>query len=826
MDLLIQISGVIYLLIQYYFSEVIFNFKEKHLNLLKISIILFFEILMLSIFKILNYQTLWFLALLKFTFILFKNSEIKKISFNYKFDFVNFSIFIVYLCYGYLSLISGFTIDDVLTTYIPRVNQWIQNQSVFINLDFNSYYTPILTYPLAGQFPLLIIKIFRLPDYFYFLISAYMTYQILLSIKKFLKLNEKEYRYTKFLLFLSPIILLLSSSGLTDLYFSYFLINSFYYISSFSKSNNTNYLFLSSVFAIFAINVRYHGLFVLFIVGLIILFSKRIENIYNFSKYTFFNFLILLAPNIIWQYNSGIFKLLSSNIETQLTLGGNNVVNINTELLERIDQGSVIFDFFNSLTYSFINFLFVDIPMLFLIRDVDHPYIWFMKRYGVFSRSAQVPTLGPIIFILSLFSIYFLLKNLSKNNVKNKNMIILTYVFILILISTANFLAALTIFVVGFAVYFLLKKIKYDLNLLEVEMNLNIILFILITYFVLISVRDYSSSNLRYLFPILLFIFPFGLKAVSIDTKSSLLKNSIFIVILISSIQPVFLNSLVTVNTPKLKFNNNKYEITARSWPSCDNQLIQNVYQNYDYLLEKYPSFNTLISTNRKFPISIFDKNNIYFSIIDTSKITSSQYFDKYNSNILIISEEFFNYDQSNIHMLDLNSYETIQLGLYDYYIINLFQLESCKPSDFIPNFTPNTTIPLFKVVIDGKNYFYTQFQIDDGSVERDTQRIENRNKWNCYMTNTQLERGDCKPYNLNSDKSPNDTIPFFEVIIYGKSYFYTQSEIDDGTVERDTQRIGNDMKWNCYMTDAQLERGDCETYNLNSDNSTNTTIP
>ncbi len=39
----------------------------------------------------------------------------------------------------------------------------------------------------------------------------------------------------------------------------------------------------------------------------------------------------------------------------------------------------------------------------------------------------------------------------------------------------------------------------------------------------------------------------------------------------------------------------------------------------------------------------------------------------------------------------------------------------------------------------------------------------------------------------------------------------YSQSDIDDGTVERDNQRKKNEELYGCYITDAALERGDCD---------------
>ena len=55
-------------------------------------------------------------------------------------------------------------------------------------------------------------------------------------------------------------------------------------------------------------------------------------------------------------------------------------------------------------------------------------------------------------------------------------------------------------------------------------------------------------------------------------------------------------------------------------------------------------------------------------------------------------------------------------------------------------------------------------------------------------------------------------TLPPKEVVIMddGTEAEYTTTEIEDGTVERDNERKANEDKYGCYMTDAQIERGDC----------------
>jgi len=44
-----------------------------------------------------------------------------------------------------------------------------------------------------------------------------------------------------------------------------------------------------------------------------------------------------------------------------------------------------------------------------------------------------------------------------------------------------------------------------------------------------------------------------------------------------------------------------------------------------------------------------------------------------------------------------------------------------------------------------------------------------------------------------------------------GSTSEYTETEVEDGTVDRDNQRKDNEDKYGCYMTDAQIERGDCD---------------
>ena len=58
----------------------------------------------------------------------------------------------------------------------------------------------------------------------------------------------------------------------------------------------------------------------------------------------------------------------------------------------------------------------------------------------------------------------------------------------------------------------------------------------------------------------------------------------------------------------------------------------------------------------------------------------------------------------------------------------------------------PTTTTTLAPVIvkIGGEEVEYTQSEVDDGTVDRDIERQENEDKYGCFMTNAQIDRGDC----------------------------------------------------------------------------------
>jgi len=46
---------------------------------------------------------------------------------------------------------------------------------------------------------------------------------------------------------------------------------------------------------------------------------------------------------------------------------------------------------------------------------------------------------------------------------------------------------------------------------------------------------------------------------------------------------------------------------------------------------------------------------------------------------------------------------------------------------------------------------------------------------------------------------------------VEGVDKTYTQADVNDGTLDRDKERVANEEEFGCFMTNAQIERGDCD---------------
>ena len=62
-------------------------------------------------------------------------------------------------------------------------------------------------------------------------------------------------------------------------------------------------------------------------------------------------------------------------------------------------------------------------------------------------------------------------------------------------------------------------------------------------------------------------------------------------------------------------------------------------------------------------------------------------------------------------------------------------------------------------IVVEGVDKTYTQADVNDGTIERDQERIDNENKFGCFMTNAQIERGDCNIPEPIEEETKDDII-------------------------------------------------------------------
>ena len=184
MVLIHNLFGLVFLLSVYFVAGYLLK-NNKYLTFLYIYLIIYFEITFVSLFNLLNVNVLFALSFLHFYF-LYKKKYFENFLFRIpKITYSSLLICVICLPYLLLMVNTGFNFDDVLTTYLPRVNQWLQAGSIFVNLSLFDYYNPILLYPQTAQLPLLIIQIFKLPIVFYFIFSIYTIYQILQIFKVF-----------------------------------------------------------------------------------------------------------------------------------------------------------------------------------------------------------------------------------------------------------------------------------------------------------------------------------------------------------------------------------------------------------------------------------------------------------------------------------------------------------------------------------------------------------------------------------------------------------------------------------------------------------------
>ncbi|BAQ84952.1 hypothetical protein [uncultured Mediterranean phage uvMED] len=67
------------------------------------------------------------------------------------------------------------------------------------------------------------------------------------------------------------------------------------------------------------------------------------------------------------------------------------------------------------------------------------------------------------------------------------------------------------------------------------------------------------------------------------------------------------------------------------------------------------------------------------------------------------------------------------------------------------------------------------------------------------------------EPYIPPPPPPPTPEEIIVDVKVEGVDKTYTQADVNDGTIERDQERVDNEAEYGCFMTNAQIERGDCD---------------
>ena len=655
-----NISGLIYLLSIFLLSRTILDKWKKVDTLLVCVVLIYLQVLFLSLIFSLRYEFLTAFGILNLAFV-FLSKKNKFVDFNYKdLRLTDFSIVIVYGLYAILLNISGFNYDDVLTTYIPRVNSWIYYETIFPNLDLEPYYYPILNYPPLGQLNLLLINIFKFNPTLNIIFSLYIVSSIYRNLKNLIKLNHAEKQFLKLTLFLSPIVLTLSTSGLSDLLFYYFFISCLVNMFNYLNTKNNFYLNLSIIISIISVSVRFHGVILVFIVGVILLiksFNKR--TIIQTFKSAVFSSLLFLGPFTISLLSFGKINYILGTLNSQLNQNleikfGDN------ELLRAIlfNQEKLLkyfLNLYNSFSHIILNFTFADFPFIFLLPELVTKYntpnfLNILFKFQIFTQPKDLRTTGIIIFSFVSIFVFYTYFHIIKAFISDKKV----------------------------------KFKKFDNEKDKILLSI----FVFSTYFFIISLRDFSSANFRYITPVFLLLLPFSIKLINFN-KSKILLSTFVLVIYLSSLQPLITSEMLWEKPyPDFILTSQKSPAT-RGWHSDYLEVEFNEIINHVDTINMTKKQNSMvISLKSKFPIGVFKNINLQFLTHNKTTFLNKEFFKDNKASVFLTDNKNIQFDKQYIYLLKsfgANSLEDSQtifdnyknsdlLNNYDYFIVLINQ--------------------------------------------------------------------------------------------------------------------------------------------------------
>ncbi len=605
--LLLQITGIFYL-VSVFFVARIFVLKLKNFKtiLIFITAILYTEIILLSLFKYLEPK--YFLLLTLFhIYLTVKNKSYINLSIN--FNFLNLNILLTYGLCTYLLSLSRYNQDDYLSIYLPRALLWIKEKTVFINYDLSPIYQHILNYPITGHIDIFLFKFFNFPYFINLIIFLFVINEIYLSFVKNLNLNENDTLLFKIFIFFCPIIFFSFLNFLHEVLFAYFVINSLITLMNCYRLKRFDDYYIVLIYAIFAVGTRISGIYLLIT---IFIFSLSKFKEFNFIKYIFRTkyflsltglFISVNLINYIWNFLNSIETFKLEYITRHLPIGQGGGLSF-------ID---LFINIKNSILLVSINSLIADLPFIFFLNKEFINYTSItnlnviklsntLTKYNIFENAHHARTIGPYIF---------------------------------------------------FSILLLTFKLKFK------NKNVNNALFISVLYFLLISVRPYNDSNIRYTFPILLFYFG----VLYFSTNMSFLKNlrikTLLIILLnISIIQGMGLSTrLFETPIPNLEIENETKLSETRGFHFHGER--RNIYDSTLKFINNLNP-NIIFSMDSKYPLGLIQKfNEIEFVTFDNlPKCIDKMFFNRFNSNLLILDKKINICDNNDIIYIENGNFE------------------------------------------------------------------------------------------------------------------------------------------------------------------------
>lgn len=326
MEIMLFVFNLIFLLVSSYYLVSIIKENKVSINLLYLILIVFSQIIisieLLSLFNILtaiNMQILQFIFFIVISLawvflgkpkaLIIDFQSIKSIFTNIKKDKI-LSILFVGFCFSslvslYLGLSLGTNIDDNLAYHLPRVFQWIQNQSI---VHFQTNEVRQIQFPINSELLYLwsIIQIksdflINLLEYLSYFLSLFVLYNFL----DLLKINYKQIIWAVFMFASLPLVIIESSSLQTNLLVGCLIFIGFYLFLYSAFDNKKIPLVFSAIAVDIALGVKTTAWFALLILVLMILLvSVKVNKKGFYKNLSIYLFLLLsfFVPLALFNY--------------------------------------------------------------------------------------------------------------------------------------------------------------------------------------------------------------------------------------------------------------------------------------------------------------------------------------------------------------------------------------------------------------------------------------------------------------------------------------------------------------------------------------------